>query len=401
MAKLSERLNRLATSATLAMSQKSAEMKAQGIDVINLSVGEPDFNTPDDIKKAAKQAVDDNWSRYSPVPGYADLRRAIVAKLKNENGLDYTADEILVSNGAKQCVCNAVMALVNDGEEVIIPTPYWVSYPQMALLAGGVPVHIRAGIEQNFKITPEQLEAAITPRTRMLILCSPSNPTGSVYTRDELKALAEVVLRHGDLYVLADEIYEHIIYIGHHESIAQFPGMKERTIIVNGVSKAYAMTGWRIGFMAAPQWIVKGCNKLQGQYTSGPCSVSQKAAEAAYTLPQDCVEQMRQAFERRRDLIVELASQIPGLEVNRPDGAFYLFPKCSSFYGKHYKSGDDVVTINNSNDLALYLLTEAHVATVGGDAFGDPDCFRMSYATSDENIRKALQRIAQALAKLA
>ena len=401
MAKLSERLNRLATSATLAMSQKSAEMKAQGIDVINLSVGEPDFNTPDDIKKAAKQAVDDNWSRYSPVPGYADLRRAIVAKLKNENGLDYTADEILVSNGAKQCVCNAVMALVNDGEEVVIPTPYWVSYPQMALLAGGVPVHIRAGIEQNFKITPEQLEAAITPRTRMLILCSPSNPTGSVYTRDELKALAEVVLRHDDLYVLADEIYEHIIYIGHHESIAQFPGMKERTIVINGVSKAYAMTGWRIGFMAAPQWIVKGCNKLQGQYTSGPCSVSQKAAEAAYTLPQDCVEQMRQAFERRRDLIVELASQIPGLEVNRPDGAFYLFPKCSSFYGKHYKSGDDVVTINNSNDLALYLLTEAHVATVGGDAFGDPECFRMSYATSDENIRKALQRIAQALAKLA
>ena len=401
MAKLSERLNRLATSATLAMSQKSAEMKAQGIDVINLSVGEPDFNTPDDIKKAAKQAVDDNWSRYSPVPGYADLRRAIVAKLKNENGLDYTADEILVSNGAKQCVCNAVMALVNDGEEVIIPTPYWVSYPQMALLAGGVPVHIRAGIEQNFKITPEQLEAAITPRTRMLILCSPSNPTGSVYTRDELKALAEVVLRHDDLYVLADEIYEHIIYIGHHESIAQFPGMKERTIVINGVSKAYAMTGWRIGFMAAPQWIVKGCNKLQGQYTSGPCSVSQKAAEAAYTLSQDCVEQMRQAFERRRDLIVELASQIPGLEVNRPDGAFYLFPKCSSFYGKHYVSGDDVVTINNSNDLALYLLTEAHVATVGGDAFGDPECFRMSYATSDENIRKALQRIAQALAKLA
>ena len=401
MAKLSNRLNRLATSATLAMSQKSAEMKAQGIDVINLSVGEPDFNTPDDIKSAAKQAVDDNWSRYSPVPGYADLRRAIVAKLKNENHLDYTVDEILVSNGAKQCVCNAIMALVDDGEEVIIPAPYWVSYPQMALLAGGKPVIVPAGFEQNFKITPEQLEAAITPQTRMLILCSPSNPTGSVYTRDELQALAEVVLRHDDLYVLADEIYEHIIYIGHHESIAQFPGMKERTIVINGVSKAYAMTGWRIGFMAAPQWIVKGCNKLQGQYTSGPCSVSQKAAEAAYTLPQDCVEQMRQAFERRRDLIVELASQIPGLEVNRPDGAFYLFPKCSSFYGKRYVSGDTVVTINNSNDLALYLLTEAHVATVGGDAFGDPDCFRMSYATSDENIREALQRIGQALGKLA
>jgi aspartate aminotransferase len=401
MAKLSNRLNRLATSATLAMSQKSAEMKAQGIDVINLSVGEPDFNTPDDIKAAAKQAVDDNWSRYSPVPGYADLRRAIVAKLKNENHLDYTVNEILVSNGAKQCVCNAIMALVDDGEEVIIPAPYWVSYPQMALLAGGKPVIVPAGFEQNFKITPEQLEAAITPQTRMLILCSPSNPTGSVYSRDELQALAEVILRHDDLYVLADEIYEHIIYIGHHESIAQFPGMKERTIVVNGVSKAYAMTGWRIGFMAAPEWIVKGCNKLQGQYTSGPCSVSQKAAEAAYTLSQDCVEQMRKAFERRRDLIVELASQIPGLEVNRPDGAFYLFPKCNSFYGKRYVSGDSVVTINNSNDLAMYLLTEAHVATVGGEAFGDPDCFRMSYATSDENIREALRRIAQALAKLA
>ena len=401
MAKLSNRLNRLATSATLAMSQKSAEMKAQGIDVINLSVGEPDFNTPDDIKAAAKQAVDDNWSRYSPVPGYADLRRAIVAKLKNENHLDYTVDEILVSNGAKQCVCNAIMALVDDGEEVIIPAPYWVSYPQMALLAGGKPVIVPAGFEQNFKITPEQLEAAITPQTRMLILCSPSNPTGSVYSREELQALADVILRHDDLYVLADEIYEHIIYIGHHESISQFPGMKERTIVINGVSKAYAMTGWRIGFMAAPEWIVKGCNKLQGQYTSGPCSVSQKAAEAAYTLSQDCVEQMRKAFERRRDLIVELASQIPGLEVNRPDGAFYLFPKCNSFYGKRYVSGDSVVTINNSNDLAMYLLTEAHVATVGGDAFGDPDCFRMSYATSDENIREALRRIAQALAKLA
>ena len=401
MAKLSNRLNRLATSATLAMSQKSAEMKAQGIDVINLSVGEPDFNTPDDIKAAAKQAVDDNWSRYSPVPGYADLRRAIVAKLKNENHLDYTVNEILVSNGAKQCVCNAILALVDDGEEVIIPAPYWVSYPQMALLAGGKPVIVPAGFEQNFKITPEQLEAAITPQTRMLILCSPSNPTGSVYSREELQALAEVILRHDDLYVLADEIYEHIIYIGHHESIAQFPGMKERTIVINGVSKAYAMTGWRIGFMAAPEWIVKGCNKLQGQYTSGPCSVSQKAAEAAYTLSQDCVEQMRKAFERRRDLIVELASQIPGLEVNRPDGAFYLFPKCNSFYGKRYVSGDSVVTINNSNDLAMYLLTEAHVATVGGDAFGDPDCFRMSYATSDENNREALRRIAQALAKLA
>ena len=396
MAQLSNRLNRLAPSATLAMSQKSSEMKAQGIDVINMSVGEPDFNTPDDIKEAAKKAIDENWSRYSPVPGYADLRKAIVNKLKNENGLDYTINEILVSNGAKQSVCNTVMALVNDGEEVIIPAPYWVSYPQMVKLAGGEPVIVNAGFEQDFKMTPEQLEAAITPKTRMLILCSPSNPTGSVYSNEELAALAEVIKRHEDLFVLADEIYEHINYIGHHESIAQFPGMKERAIIVNGVSKAYAMTGWRIGYIAAPEWIVKGCNKLQGQYTSGPCSVSQKAAEAAYTLDQGCVEEMRQAFERRRDLIVKLASEIPGLEVNKPEGAFYLFPKCSSFYGK--RCGERM--INNSNDLAMYLLEEGHVATVGGDAFGDPDCFRMSYATSDENICEAMRRIKEALAKL-
>ena len=396
MAQLSERLNRLAPSATLVMSQKSSEMKAQGIDVINLSVGEPDFNTPDHIKEAAKKAIDDNFSRYSPVPGYMDLRKAIVAKLKNENALDYSTNEILVSNGAKQCVCNAVMALVNPGEEVIIPAPYWVSYPQMVKLAGGTPVIVNAGFEQDFKMTPQQLEAAITPKTRMLILCSPSNPTGSVYSKDELAALAEVIKRHEELYVLADEIYEHINYVGHHESIAQFPGMKERTIIVNGVSKAYAMTGWRIGFLAAPEWIVKGCNKLQGQYTSGPCSVSQKAAEAAYTSSQECVETMRKAFERRRDLIVELAKDIEGLEVNFPQGAFYLFPKCSSFYGKT----DGTRIINSSTDLALYLLEVAHVATVGGDAFGDPECFRMSYATSDDNIREAMRRIKTALGQL-
>ena len=396
MAELSNRLNRLAPSQTLAMSQKSGEMKAQGIDVINMSVGEPDFNTPDHIKEAAKKAVDENFSRYSPVPGYMDLRKAIVAKLKNENNLDYATSEILVSSGAKQSVCNTVMALVNDGEEVIIPAPYWVSYPQMVKLAGGTPVIVNAGFEQNFKMTPEQLEAAITPKTRMLILCSPSNPTGSVYTKDELEALAEVIKRHDDLFVLADEIYEHINYVGKHESIAQFSGMKERTIIVNGVSKAYAMTGWRIGFIAAPEWIVKGCNKLQGQYTSGPCSVSQKAAEAAYTTSQECVETMRKAFERRRDLIVKLAKEIPGLEVNCPQGAFYLFPKCSGFYGKSYEGK----TINNSTDLAMFLLEEGHVATVGGDAFGDPECFRMSYATSDDNIREAMRRIKETLAKL-
>ena len=386
----------MAPSATLAMSQKSGEMKAQGIDVINLSVGEPDFNTPDHIKDAAKRVIDENFSRYSPVPGYMDLREAIVAKLKNENGLDYSVNEVLVSNGAKQSVCNTVMALVNDGEEVIIPAPYWVSYPQMVKLAGGVPVIVEAGFEQNFKMTPQQLEAAITPKTRMIILCSPSNPTGSVYSQEELAALAEVIKRHDDLFVLADEIYEHINYTGRHASIAQVPGMKERTIIVNGVSKAYAMTGWRIGYIAAPEWIVKGCNKLQGQYTSGPCSVSQKAALAAYTASQQCVEDMRVAFERRRNLIVELAKDIPGLEVNVPEGAFYLFPKCSNFFGKT----DGTRVINSSTDLAMYLLEVGHVATVAGDAFGDPQCFRMSYATSDDNIRESMRRIKECLAQL-
>ncbi len=396
MAKLSNRLNRLAPSATLAMSQKSSEMKAQGIDVINLSVGEPDFHTPDGIKAAAKQAIDDNWSYYSPVPGYMDLRKAIVEKLKKENGLEYTPNEILVSNGAKQSVCNTIMALVDDGDEVIIPAPYWVSYPQMVKLAGGEPVIVNATFEQNFKMTAEQLENAITPKTRVLILCSPSNPTGSVYTKDELESLANVIKKHEDIIVIADEIYEHINYVGKHESIAQFPGMKEQTVVVNGISKAYAMTGWRIGYIAGPEWIVKGCNKLQGQYTSGPCSISQKAAEAAYTLSQAPVEEMRKTFERRRNLIVDLAKQIPGLEVNCPQGAFYLFPKCTSFYGK--KDGDRV--INNSNDLAMYLLEVGHVATVGGDAFGDPECFRMSYATSDENIKEAMKRIGETLARL-
>lgn len=396
MGQLSNRLNRLAPSATLAMSQKSSEMKAQGIDVINMSVGEPDFNTPENIKEAAKKAVDENYSKYSPVPGYADLRKAIVEKLKRENGLDYSINEVLVSNGAKQSVCNTVMALINDGDEVIIPAPYWVSYPQMVKLAGGNPVVVNAGFDQNFKMTPQQLEAAITPKTKLLILCSPSNPTGSVYTQEELDALAAVIKKHEELYVLADEIYEHINYVGKHASIAKVAGMKERSIIVNGVSKAYAMTGWRIGYIAAPEWIVKGCNKLQGQYTSGPCSISQKAAEAAYTLDQGCVEQMRLAFERRRDLIVKLAKEIPGLEVNMPEGAFYLFPKCSSFFGKT----DGQTTISNATDFALYLLDKAHVATVSGDAFGDSECFRMSYATSDENIKEAMNRIKEVLAKL-
>ena len=373
MNQLSDRLNRLAPSATLAMSQKSSEMRAQGVDVIN-----------------------DNYSKYSPVPGYLALRQAISEKLKNENGLDYNTSEIIVGTGGKQGVCNAVLALVNPGDEVVIPAPYWVSYPQMVKLAGGIPVVVSTEIENNFKMTPDQLEAAITPKTKMLILCSPSNPTGSVYSKDELQELAEVIRRHENVFVLSDEIYEHITYVGHTHSMAEFTGMKERVIIANGASKAYAMTGWRLGWVAAPEWIVKGMNKLQGQYTSGTCDVSQMAALAAYTSPQEAREAMRQAFERRRDLIVELGREINGLEVNVPEGAFYLFPKCSSFFGK----SDGTHTISNSTDLALYLLEEGHVATVAGDAFGAPGYFRMSYATSEDNIREALRRIKEALAKL-
>lgn len=393
---LSTLVNRLAPSATLAMSQKSAELKAQGVDIINLSVGEPDFNTPDHIKEAAKKAVDENYSRYSPVAGYPALRKAICAKLKNENGLDYLPEEIVCSNGAKQCVCNAVMALVSPGEEVIIPAPYWVSYPQMVLMADGKPVFVEAKIEQDFKITPEQLEAAITPKTRAIILCSPSNPTGSVYSKEELEALAVVLRKHEGIYIISDEIYEHINYVGAHASIAACEGLKDRTIVINGVSKAYAMTGWRIGFLAAPLAIAKACSKLQGQYTSGPCSVSQVAATEAFAGPQECVEEMRQAFERRKNLIVKLAKEVPGFEVNDPHGAFYLFPKCSYYFGKT----DGERTINNSMDFAIYLLEVGHVATVGGDAFGSPECFRMSYATSDENIVEALRRIKEAVSKL-
>ena len=396
MNQLSDRLNRLATSATLAMSQKSSELKAQGVDVINLSVGEPDFNTPDHIKEAAKKAVDENYTRYTPVPGYPALRKAICAKLKNENGLDFTPAQISVGNGAKQSVCNTIMALVNPGEEVIVPAPYWVSYPEMVKMADGTPVIVRAGIDQDFKITPEQLEAAITPKTKALILCSPSNPTGSVYSKEELAGLAAVLAKHPQVYVIADEIYEHINYVGKHESIAQFEEIRDNVLIINGVSKAYAMTGWRIGYVAGPEWIIKGVNKLQGQYTSGPGSVSQKAAEAAYTGDQTCVETMRQSFERRRDLIVKLAKEIPGFEVNNPQGAFYLFPKCDFFYGK--AAGDR--KINNADELAMYLLEVGHVACVGGTSFGSPECIRMSYATSDENIVESMRRIKEALTQL-
>ena len=396
MAQLSDRLNRLAPSATLAMSQRSGEMMAQGINVINMSVGEPDFMTPDHVKEAGKKAIDDNFSKYSPVPGYLSLRTVIANKLKRENNLNYSASEVIVGTGGKQGVCNTILALVNPGDEVIIPAPYWVSYPQMVKLAGGVPVIVPAGIEQDFKVTANQLKVAITSKTKLIILCSPSNPTGSVYTKEELEALSKIVLEHNDLFVLSDEIYEHINYIGCHASIAACEGMKERTIICNGVSKAYAMTGWRLGWVAAPEWIIKGLNKLQGQYTSGTSSVSQMAALAAYEGDQGCVEDFRKTFQRRRDLIVSLAKEVPGLEVNVPEGAFYLFPKCSSYFGKT----DGKHVINNSTDFALYLLEEGHVATVAGDAFGSPDYFRMSYATSDDNIIEALSRIKEVLLKL-
>jgi aspartate aminotransferase len=393
---ISTRVNNLAQSQTLAMSQKSNELKAQGIDVINLSVGEPDFNTPDHIKEAAKRAIDDNFSFYSPVPGYMSLRKAVSEKLLRENGVSFRPEQIVVSGGAKQALCNVILATVNPGDEVIIPTPAWVSYVEMVKLAEGKNVLVPAGIESDFKITPSQLEAAITPRTRMLLLCSPSNPTGSVYTKEELAALVDVLSRYPDIIVLADEIYEHINYTGSFTSLASFEAIADRTVVVNGVSKAYAMTGWRIGFCAAPLAIAKACTKLQGQYTSGASSIAQKAAEAAYTGSQQCVEDMRLAFERRRNLVVRLAREIPGLKVNEPNGAFYLFPEVSSYFGK--SCGDR--KINDASDLAMYLLDVGHVATVSGDAFCAPGYIRLSYATSDENIAEAMKRIAEALSKL-
>lgn len=396
MTHVSQRVQSLSPSQTLAMSQKSNELKAQGIDVINLSVGEPDFNTPSHIKEAAKKAVDDNFTFYTPVPGYMSLRKAIAAKLKNENGLDYAPEQIVVSGGAKQSLCNVILSVINPGDEVIIPTPAWVSYVEMVKLAEGVNVLVPATIEQDFKITPQQLEDAITDKTRLVLICSPSNPTGSVYTKDELQALVSVLAKYPDVLVLADEIYEHINFTGNFTSLASFPEIADRTIIVNGVSKAYAMTGWRIGFIAAPLWVAKATNKLQSQYSSNSSSIAQKAAEAAYNGPQDCVEEMRKAFCRRRDLVVSLAREIPGIKVNEPQGAFYLFPEVSSYFGKRH--GDRV--INNAGDLAMYLLEEGHVATVDGEAFCAPGYIRLSYATSDDNIREAMKRIASALAQL-
>ena len=393
---ISARIKNMAASQTLAMSQKSSELRAAGIDIINLSVGEPDFNTPEHIKEAAKKAIDENHTHYPPVPGYMDLRQAIADKLTRENGLGYTADRIVVSAGAKHSLSNVLLSVINPGDEVIIPTPAWVSYVEMVKLAGGENVLVPATIEQDFKITPAQLEAAITPRTRMVMLCSPSNPSGSVYSREELQGLVDVLVKHPEVMVLSDEIYEHINYTGCFTSMGSFSEIADRVIIVNGVSKAYAMTGWRIGFMAGPLAVAKAVTKLQGQTTSGISTIAQRAALAAYAGPQKCVEEMREAFERRRDLVVRLASEIPGLKVNRPDGAFYLFPEVSAYLGRRY--GDRV--IETDNDLCMYLLEEGHVATVSGSAFCLPGYIRLSYAAADEALVEAFGRIKEALAKL-
>ena len=393
---ISDRIKGMAVSATLAMSQKSSELRAAGVDVINLSVGEPDFNTPEHIKEAAKKAIDENYTHYPPVPGYMDLRKAIAGKLRAENGVEFDPSQIVVSAGAKHSLSNVIYALINPGDEVVIPTPAWVSYVEMVKLAGGKNVLVPAGIEQDFKVTPEQLEAAITPRTRMVLLCSPSNPSGSVYTRQELQGLVKVLEKYPQVAILSDEIYEHINYTGEFASLASFPEIAGRVVIVNGVSKAYAMTGWRIGFMAGPTAVAKAVSKLQGQTTSGISTIAQKAALAAYEGPQQCVADMLAAFRRRRDLVVELARRIPGLKVNEPQGAFYLFPEVSAYLGR--RCGDRVITTDN--DLAMYLLEEGHVATVSGSAFCMPGYIRLSYAASDDQLREAFARIEKALARL-
>lgn len=399
MEQLSARLLALSPSATLAMSQKSQELKAQGLDIINLSVGEPDFNTPDHIKEAAKKAIDNNFSFYTAVPGYLSLRQAIAKKLKEENGVDFDPTQIVVGNGAKQEICNVILSIVEKGDEVIIPTPAWVSYFEMVKLAEGTNVPFLCDIDQQFKIKADQLEKLITPQTKVLMLCSPSNPTGAIYSKEELAAIVEVLAKHPRIIVISDEIYEHISYTGKAlTSIASFPEMKDRVVIINGVSKAYAMTGWRIGFCAAPTWIAKAVTKLQGQYSSGCSSIAQKAAEAAYTGSQQCVEDMRVAFERRRDLIFDLVQQVPGfLLPEKPEGAFYVFPKVDSLFGKTTPKGK---TIANADDLAMYILEEGHVAGVSGDAFGAPACIRFSYATSDERIVEAMKRVKAAIEDL-
>lgn len=378
------------------MNQRSKDLQSQGIDVINLSVGEPDFNTPDHIKEAAKKAVDDNYSFYPPVAGFPELRKAIVDKLKKQNGLDYTPDQIVVSSGAKHSIVNVMLCIINQGDEVIVPAPYWVSYPEQVKIADGTNVILDTGIESDFKITPKQLEDAITPKTRALILCSPSNPTGSLYTRDELKGLAAVLAKHDRVIVISDEIYEHINFVGKHESIAQFDSIRSRVVLVNGVSKGYAMTGWRLGYIAAPVWIAKAVTKLQGQFTSGATSVAQIASIAALNGDHEPTRKMNEAFRRRRDLLLRHLGEIKGVKCSVPGGAFYVFPDLSAYFGK--KAGDK--TIENSGDLCMYLLESGHIATVPGAAFGAPGCVRISFANSDENLEEAMRRLKAALAEL-
>ncbi len=396
MEKVSDRLNKMPVSATLAMAQKSRDLQAQGIDVINLSIGEPDFDTPQHIKDAAKKAIDNNFTHYPPVPGYESLRKAIVEKFKRENNLEFKTDQIVVSTGAKHSIINVFLTILNPGDEVIVPAPYWVSYPAMVGLAEGEPVFVKCNIDSDFKMTAAQLEAAITPKSRALIFSSPSNPTGNLYSKEELKSLAKVIEKHPNIIVVSDEIYEHINFVGKHESIAQFPEIKDRVVVVNGVSKGYAMTGWRIGYIGAPTWIAKAVTKLQGQFTSGACTIAQKAAEAALNAGVDEPHKMTAIFNKRKDAVLKFMKDIPGLKTNIPEGAFYVFPEVSYFFGKAY----DGKTINTSNDLALYLLEKAHVATVAGDAFGSPECLRLSYATSEELMLEALKRIKKALAEL-
>ena len=393
---LSDRVKSLAISQTLAMAQKSRELKAKGIDIISLSLGEPDFNTPDYIKDAAKKAIDENYSKYPPVPGYTDLREAISKKFKVENGINYSSDQVIVSAGAKHSLINVILSIVNPGEEVIILAPYWVSYYDQVIIAEGKPVVIKATLENDFKIRPEQLEAAITGKTRLVIFNSPSNPTGMVYSRKEMEQIARVVEKHEGLFIISDEIYEHIIFTGEHVSMASFDFIYDRVITVNGVSKGYAMTGWRIGYIGAPLWIAKACNKFQGQFTSGVCSIAQRAALAALQGNGDSQRMMKAAFLRRRDLICRLLKEVPGVKIRIPEGAFYVMPEISYYFGK----SDGETKITNSDELALYLLDKAQVATVGGDAFGAPECLRISYATSDELLIEAVRRIKAALERL-
>ena len=393
---LSDRINNLSESQTIKMAKLGRELAAKGVDVISLSFGEPDFHTPEYIKDAAKQAMDQNYTYYTPVAGYPELRKAIAAKLKNENGLDYDPSQIVVSTGAKQAIANALLCLVNPGEEVIIPTPYWVSYSEVVKLTEGKSVFINTTVEQNFKITPEQLEAAITPKTKLFMFSSPCNPTGSVYSKEELAGLVKVFERHPQVYILSDEIYEHINFVESCTSIASFPSVKDRVVIINGFSKAYAMTGWRIGYSASNKEIASACDKLQGQITSGTCSITQRAGIAASEGGLESVHQMRDAFRKRRDIVYNLLKNIEGIKVNLPEGAFYFFPDVTSFFGKSYNGK----TYNDADELSIFLLEEAHVATVGGDSFGDPKSIRISYAASEEKLIEAMRRIKEALAKL-